>query len=233
MIQLRKSEDRGHFDHGWLNTYHTFSFAEYRDPKFTGFRDLLVINEDRVAPGKGFGTHSHQDMEIITYIVSGALQHKDSMGNGSLIRQGDIQYMSAGKGVTHSEFNPSQTESVHLLQIWILPHTKKLDPRYAQLNFSDQDKYGRLKKVVSSDGAESSIAIRQDVNIYASLLDANNELKLPLQSHRYGWLQIVRGGVIVQATVLNAGDGAALQMESEITITAREQPTELLFFDFA
>ena len=233
MIQLRKSKDRGYFDHGWLQTYHTFSFADYHDPDFMGFRALRVINEDRVQPGQGFGTHPHRDMEIITYVASGELEHKDSMGNGSVIRAGEVQYMSAGTGVTHSEFNPSKAEPVHLLQIWIHPNQRGCEPRYDQKIFSTAEKLGKVRLVVSEIGEKGSIAIRQDTRIYASVLQPGREVSHELSPDRHAWIQIVEGGLLVNSQNLSDGDGAAVSGEKVLNFAALKAPTELLLFDLA
>jgi quercetin 2,3-dioxygenase len=232
MITVRKSEDRGHFDLGWLDTYHTFSFDQYYDPAHTHFRSLRVINEDRVEPGHGFPTHSHRDMEIITYILSGALEHRDSMGNGSVIRPGDVQRMSAGTGVSHSEANPSDSEQVHLLQIWILPQIHGLPPGYEEKHFSDEKRRGRLRLIASSDGRQGSVKIHQDARLYATVLDAGQTVVQALAENRYAWLQIARGTVRLNQVELKQGDGAAVGGERELTIDAHDQ-AEILLFDLA
>lgn len=232
MIKIRKSEERGHFDFGWLNTYHTFSFDRYYDPEHTQFRSLRVINEDRVAPAKGFPTHSHRDMEIITYILSGALEHRDSMGNGSVIRPGDIQRMTAGTGVSHSEFNPSDSEPVHLLQIWILPNAPGLPPSYEEKNFPEDTRRGHLRLIASADAREGSVAIHQDAGVYAALLDSGQSVEHALKPDRYAWIQVARGAVQLNEVELEAGDGAAVSDESRLRISASE-PAELLLFDLA
>lgn len=232
MITVRKSEDRGHFDLGWLDTYHTFSFDQYYDPAHTHFRSLRVINEDRVEPGHGFPTHSHRDMEIITYILSGALEHRDSMGNGSVIRPGDVQRMSAGTGVSHSEANPSDTEQVHLLQIWILPQVHGLSPSYEEKHFSDEKRRGRLRLIASSDGQKGSVKIHQDARLYATVLDAGQTVVQALAENRYAWLQIARGTIRLNQVELKQGDGAAVGGERELTIDAHDQ-AEILLFDLA
>lgn len=230
MITIRKSEDRGHFDFGWLDTYHTFSFDQYYDAAHVHFRSLRVINEDRVQPAHGFPTHSHRDMEIITYILSGALEHRDSMGNGSVIRPGDVQRMSAGTGVSHSEFNPSDTEPVHLLQIWILPERHGLPPSYEEKNFSEQR--GRLRLIASSDGHQGSVKIHQDAQVYAAVLDAGQTLFHAVDENRSAWLQVARGTIRLNEVELKQGDGAAVRGESELRITAHDQ-AEVLLFDLA
>ncbi len=232
MITIRKSEDRGHFNLGWLDTYHTFSFDQYYDPAHMHFRSLRVINEDRVAPGQGFPTHSHRDMEIITYILSGALAHRDSMGNGSVIRPGDVQRMTAGTGVSHSEYNPSDSEAVHLLQIWILPNARDLPPGYEQKAFTDEERRGKLRLIASENGAEGSVMIHQDARVYATLLDAGQSVSHELDADRYGWIQVARGSVRLNDVELRAGDGAAASNEPMLKLSAIEA-TELLLFDLA
>jgi len=229
MITLRKSDERGHFDFGWLNTYHSFSFSEYYDPKFMGFRSLRVINEDRVWPDQGFPTHPHRDMEIITYVLNGALEHKDSMGNGSVIRPGDMQRMSAGSGVTHSEYNHSKDDLVHFLQIWITPDKRSITPSYEQKLFTPEDKKGKFRLVASPDGRDGSVTIHQDVNLYATVLAAGEETTFELQPGRYGWLQVARGKVSLNGQPLKNGDGAALSEPQTVTITATEEAEVLLF----
>ena len=230
MIVLRKAEERGHFDHGWLETYHTFSFAEYDDPAHRGFRTLRVINEDRVQPGEGFGTHPHRDMEIITYVLEGSLAHKDSMGNGSIIRPGDVQRMSAGTGVTHSEYNPSQKEPVHLLQIWILPSAKGLAPSYEQKSYPDEKKRGQFCLIASQKGREDSLTIHQDADVYAAALGAGGNITHPLRPGRHAWLQAARGSITVKGLLLQEGDGAAIRDEVLLTMEGKKQ-SEMLFFD--
>ncbi|HSC28312.1 MAG TPA: pirin family protein [Vicinamibacterales bacterium] len=233
MISIRRAAERGHFDHGWLDTYHTFSFGEYFDPEFSGFRSLRVINEDRVRPGQGFGTHGHRDMEIVSYVLEGALAHKDSMGTGSVIVPGDVQYMSAGTGVRHSEFNASEGEPVHFLQIWVVPDKSGYAPRYGQKRFEDSEKRGRLRLVASPDGADGSLAIRQDVKLYASVLDPGASVSLPLAEGRHGWVQVARGAVEVNGKRLEAGDGLAASGERELSIFSGDGGAELLAFDLA
>lgn len=216
MIQVRKSEERGHFDHGWLETYHTFSFDQYEDPKHVRFRTLRVINEDRVEPGQGFGMHSHRDMEIVTYLLAGALQHKDSLGNTSVIRQGEVQRMSAGTGVTHSEFNASEKEWVHLLQIWIFPAQKNLPPGYEQKDFGTPAPGNRLRRIASPDGTEGSLRIHQDAVIYDARLGKQGAVRHTLASGRGLWVQVFEGELTVNdTTVLKAGDGAAVEGVAE------------------
>ena len=232
MITLRQSSERGHFDHGWLNTYHSFSFDQYYDPRYMGFRTLRVINEDFVAPGRGFPTHGHRDMEIITYILEGALQHEDSMGNGSIIRPGDVQRMSAGTGVRHSEKNASKEERVHLLQIWILPDTVGLEPGYEQKAFTDAERRGKLRLIASNDGRDGSVTVHQDVSVFASILGAGESVVYDMDQARYAWIQVARGGVEVNGQRAAQGDGAIAMGESSLEIVA-EQPSEILLFDLA
>jgi redox-sensitive bicupin YhaK (pirin superfamily) len=232
MISIRQSKQRGHFDHGWLNTYHTFSFDQYYDPRYMGFRTLRVINEDFVAPGRGFPMHGHRDMEIITYILEGALKHEDSMGNGSVIRPGDVQRMTAGTGVRHSEQNASNTERVHLLQIWILPHTIDLQPGYEQKAFTEDERRGEMRLIASEDGREGSVEVHQDITLFASILAAGQEVKHSMDQTRYGWIQVARGSISVNGERAEQGDGVVVVAEPELTIRAQE-PTELLLFDLA
>lgn len=234
MMTIRKSEDRGGADFGWLKAKHTFSFGEYYDRAHMAFRTLRVINEDRVAAQQGFPTHGHRDMEIITYVISGALEHKDSMGNGSIIRPGDLQYMSAGTGVRHSEFNHSSKELVHLLQIWIIPDRANYEPAYDQKAFSIEQRTNQLKLVVSGDTnlakEQNAILVRQDLNLYASLLSANKSVEHQISEGRGAWIQLVRGELHVNGQILQAGDGAQLEKESLLKITA-QQDSEFLLFD--
>ena len=230
MIQIRKSDDRGRFNFGWLDTRHTFSFGDYYDPRFLGFSALRVINEDVVAAGKGFPTHPHKDMEIITYILSGALAHKDSIGTGSVIRPGEVQRMSAGTGIEHSEFNPSADEATRLLQIWIFPSAKNLPPSYEQTAFSKEERQGRLRLVGAHDGREGAVTIHQDVDLYASLLAQGDEVRHALKPQRLAWLQVASGAVALNGQALAQGDGAAIARESELTLTATS-PAEVLLFD--
>ncbi len=232
MITIRKSEERGHFDHGWLKTYHTFSFADYYDPNFVQYRTLRVINEDRVAPGEGFGSHFHSDMEIITYVLSGSLEHKDSMGNTSAIRPGEVQRMSAGSGVTHSEFNPSETEEVHLLQIWIFPAEKGLPPSYEQKAFDPAGKTNRLRLIASPDGDQGSVTIHQNALVYDSLLEKGKSLKHIPKSGRDAWVQVTKGEITFNGNVLKEGDGASAAKESSLEFKA-SQNAEFLLFDLA
>ena len=232
MIKIRKAEQRGHFDFGWLNTYHTFSFGDYYDPSHMGFRSLRVINEDVVQRGRGFPRHGHRDMEIFTYILQGALQHRDSMGNGSIIRPGDVQRMSAGTGVTHSESNASHDEPVHLLQIWILPNEEGITPGYEEKRFPEDEKRNKLRVIISPDAEAGSVKIHQDARVYAAVLDANHEVCHQLESGRHAWLQVAAGSVKLNALELKQGDGAAVSEESTITIAAQE-PAEILLFELA
>jgi redox-sensitive bicupin YhaK (pirin superfamily) len=230
MITIRKAEERGHFDFGWLRTYHTFSFGDYYDLKHRSFRTLRVINEDFVQPAHGFPTHGHRDMEIVTYILEGALEHRDSMGTGSIIRRGDAQRMSAGTGVRHSESNASADAPVHLLQIWIFPSEPGLKPEYEEKKFSDEEKRNKLRLIVSPDGAEGSVKIHQDAKIYASLLDEGTELVHIFEKGRAAWLQVAAGAVTLNGIDLKQGDGAAVNDESDIRLGA-PQPAEVLLFD--
>jgi redox-sensitive bicupin YhaK (pirin superfamily) len=232
MITIRQSDERGHLNHGWLDTYHTFSFDQYYDPAHMHFRSLRVINEDRVAAGRGFPTHSHRDMEIVTYILAGALEHRDSMGNGSVIRPGDVQRMSAGTGVAHSEFNPSPSESVHLLQIWIMPRARNLSPSYEQKAFSEDDRRNRLRLVASEDGRDGSVTIQQDASLYAAILGRDSAIEQTLSENRYAWLQVARGSLNVNGHNLTQGDGAAISREKSLKLLASEE-AEVLLFDLA
>lgn len=230
MITIRKSAERGHFDHGWLNTFHTFSFDQYLDRRYMGFRSLRVINEDFVAPGRGFPTHGHRDMEIITYILEGALKHQDSMGNGSVIRPGDVQRMTAGTGVQHSEQNASDTDAVHLLQIWILPAEKNLTPGYEQKTFSIEERQGQFRLVASPNGDEGSVMIHQDARVFASILGTGEDINFKMESLRYAWVQVARGSINVNGDRADQGDGCVVVGESELKIVANEA-AELLLFD--
>ena len=230
MITIRKAEERGHFDFGWLNTYHSFSFGDYYDAKHTRFRTLRVINEDFVQPGHGFPTHGHRDMEIVTYILQGALEHRDSMGTGSIIRRGDAQRMSAGTGVTHSEANPSPDEPVHLLQIWIFPSEQDMKPEYEEKKFSDDEKRNKLRLIVSPDGSDGSVKIHQDAKIYASLLDEREAVVHTLENGRSAWLQVAAGSVTLNDVALKQGDGAGVSGETSLRVAAHE-PAEVLLFD--
>jgi hypothetical protein len=232
MIQIRRAEERGHADHGWLNAYHTFSFAGYHDPAYRGFRSLRVMNEDRVQPGRGFGTHPHHDMEIVTYVLEGALEHKDSMDNGEVLRPGEFQRMSAGTGITHSEFNPSQTEPVHLYQIWLLPERKGIEPSYEQKRFDDAGMTNQLRLVASPDAAEGSLKIHQNARIYLAKLADGTQISHTLTPGRHAWLQVLRGALAVNGLELKTSDGAAVSGESQISIVGNSQ-SELMLFDLA
>ena len=232
MLEVIRSESRGGADHGWLKAKHTFSFAEYRNPERVRFGKLRVINEDRIAPGKGFGTHPHKDMEIVTYVIDGAIEHKDSMGNGTVITAGEVQRMTAGTGVQHSEFNHSQDSELHLLQIWIFPETNGLQPGYEQTRYSRDDKLNQLKLVGSRDGREGSITIHQDVDLYASILEKNNEVVLELQGDRKVFVQLVSGDIVINGEQLGAGDGAQLKGERSVSVSASTD-AEFLLFDMA
>lgn len=233
MITLRPAEQRGQADYGWLQTRYTFSFADYYDPEHVHFRSLRVINEDHVEPGHGFGTHPHRDMEIITYVLEGALAHKDSMGTGSTIRPGEVQRMSAGTGVLHSEFNHSPSEEVHLLQIWLLPERKGIEPSYEQKEFPRESKLNSLRLVASPDGEEGSVTIHQDARLFASVLEQGKSVRHGLGKGRYAWLQVARGEVALNGTTLKAGDGAAVEREAVLDITGSAPSSELLLFDLA
>ena len=229
MIRLRKSRERGHFDHGWLDTYHTFSFADYQDPAHMGFRTLRVINEDRVKAGEGFGTHGHRDMEIVTYVLDGALEHKDSMGNSSVIRPGEVQRMTAGTGVRHSEFNPLKDKDVHLLQIWILPAKEGLTPGYEQRAFNPAGRRNRLRLVASPDGESGSVKVHQDVRLYDGSLEKGASLSYKPGGGRGTWLQVTKGKVVLNGRALAAGDGVAADDEKEIRLESPEHGEFLLF----
>ena len=229
MMTIRKANERGHANHGWLDSYFTFSFADYYDPRFMGFRSLRVINDDTVSPGAGFDTHPHRDMEILTVVLDGALEHKDSMGHGRVIRPGEVQYMAAGTGILHSEFNPSATEPVHLLQIWILPDKKGLKPAYAEKSFKKAPT-GRLNLVASKSGRDGSIAINQDADLFLAKFTGGENVTHPLKPNRHAWLHVARGEVTVNGQALAAGDGAAVSQETELKLTAAK-PAEALLFD--
>jgi hypothetical protein len=230
MIEIRKADERGHANHGWLDTYHTFSFADYYDPKQMHFRVLRVINEDRIAAGAGFGTHPHNNMEIITYVVAGQVAHKDSMGTGSVINAGEFQLMSAGSGVTHSEFNPSKTEPTHLYQIWIMPDKKNVTPKYQQKALPINAASGKLHIIVSRDGANDTLQANQDIKLYFGKFKAGDKVALPLIKERYGWLQVISGALELEGVTLNASDGAALSGMSEPAVVA-STGCEVLYFD--
>jgi redox-sensitive bicupin YhaK (pirin superfamily) len=232
MMTIRPAEERGHAVHGWLDSHHTFSFADYYDAKHTDFRSLRVINEDRVQPGQGFGTHPHRDMEIISYVLEGGLQHRDSIGTGSVIRPGDVQRMSAGTGVAHSEYNTSKTEPVHFLQIWLLPSERGIKPSYEQKAFPDAEKRGRLRVVASPDGRDGSVTIHTDAVVYAGLFDKEEATELRLDRGRHAWVHVARGKVRVNGRELKAGDGAALSQEDVVRIEG-VGGGEVLVFDLA
>lgn len=232
MMTLRPALERGHANHGWLDTWHTFSFSSYQDPRHMGFRNLRVINDDVVAGGQGFGAHPHQDMEIVTYVLEGALQHKDSMGNNGLIRPGEVQRMSAGTGVRHSEFNASPDEKVHLLQIWLLPAKRGITPGYEQKAFSREARQGQLKLVASPDGADGSVTVNTDARMFAALLAKGESAEHTLAPGRHAWIHVARGNVKVNGRVLSAGDGAALSDEGSVKLEGVDQG-EVLVFDLA
>ena len=232
MINVRRSAERGHFDHGWLETYHTFSFADYIDRKHVGFRSLRVINEDRVAPGQGFGMHPHKDMEILTFVLSGELEHRDNLGNGEVIRPGEVQYMAAGTGILHSEFNPSKTQPVHLMQIWIRPDRNGVEPRYEQRPFPALSDSGALTLLAAPDGRESSIKINQDARMYAASLNEGQRIEHALAEGRGAWVQVLSGALSIDGTRLDAGDGAAITDQKKLNIDAAKQ-SEILLFDLA
>ena len=232
MINIRRSKERGGGDFGWLNTRHTFSFDTYHDPDFMGFRSLRVINEDWVAAGQGFPMHPHRDMEIITYLLEGALEHKDSLGTGSVIRPGDGQRMSAGRGIRHSEANASKTEAAHLLQIWILPAKQGIDPSYEQKSFPEEEKRGKLRLIAGPDGKNGAVTINQDANLFVTLLSPGQEVTHELAKGRYAWLQVAKGGVEVNGKQLKQGDGAAVSDERKLAIKGTEE-AEVLLFDLA
>jgi hypothetical protein len=230
MMTIRPAAERGHADHGWLDSHHTFSFADYHDPAHMGFRSLRVINEDRVQPARGFGTHSHRDMEIISYVLAGALEHRDSMGTGSVIRPGDVQRMSAGTGVAHSEFNASDREPVHFLQIWLLPTARGLAPGYEQKAFAPEQKRGRLRAVASPHGRDGALTVRADATLYAGLFDAGESDELALERGRHAWVHVARGRVRVNGRELAAGDGASLSDEPAVRVEGVDGG-EVLVFD--
>ncbi len=231
MMNIRHSKDRGHANFGWLNAKHSFSFASYYDPNHMGFSDLRVINEDRIAPSKGFGTHSHKDMEIVTYVLAGELEHKDSIGNGSIIRVGDVQRMSAGSGIAHSEFNASAVTPVHLLQIWIEPNRFGIEPSYEQKNFSDEQKRGQLKLVASNDGRNDSMTIHQDASLYVSILENDDRLTYDVAENRAVWLQIVKGKLKINDRVVETGDGVSISGANAMSIVGVGDESEFLLFD--
>lgn len=233
MITLRPSRDRGQANFGWLDSRHTFSFGNYYDPGHMGFGTLRVINEDKVTPGQGFSTHGHRDMEIISYVLAGSLAHKDNIGNGSVIRPGDVQRMSAGTGILHSEYNASDTDPVHFLQIWVLPATPGLEPSYEQTYFAPEDKQGILRLIGSQDGRDGSVTIHQDLNLYASRLAPQQAVTHRLAANRHVWLHVATGAVTVNGHDLTAGDGAAIAEEAELTLVGMSDDTEVLLFDMA
>src|SRR5690242_1060671 len=222
MMTIRKAIDRGHADHGWLDSWHTFSFADYYDPKHMGFGPLRVINDDTVAGGGGFPPHPHRDMEIISYVIEGALEHKDSMGNGSVMKPGDVQRMSAGQGVVHSEFNASETDPVHFLQIWIIPEAKG-PAGYEQKFFGDEEKRGKLRLIASRDGAEGSVRVRQDVRVFATVVDGNSSVSHTMPTKRKAWLHVVKGSAELNGTLLEAGDGVAIEGEEKLTLSSKDE----------
>jgi len=234
MIEVRRSEERGHANHGWLDTYHTFSFADYYDPKFMGFRSLRVINEDRVAPGAGFGRHGHRDMEILTYVLEGSLAHKDSMGHQQSLGPNEIQRMSAGTGVMHSEFNPSQNEPLHFFQIWIEPATRGTEPSYEQIRFDREDKKNQLKRLVGPEARNGASRINQDAQVFVAQLEKDVEIAYELGTNRAAWVHVVRGDVTLNGTSLGTGDGAAVTGEKQLMLTGKDaESSEILLFDLA
>ena len=230
MTEIRRSNERGYADHGWLKSFHSFSFANYFDPEHVEYGPLRVINEDRVAPGQGFGTHGHRDMEIISYVLSGELAHKDSMGNGSTIRPGDVQRMSAGSGVMHSEFNPSKDNPVHFLQIWIQPDQQRIEPSYEEKRFSNEEKRGRLRVIASPDRADGSVLIHQDARVYAGLFDGAEDAQLPVKSGRRLYVHVARGSITANDTKLMAGDALKLSDAAKLTLNGA-QDAEVIVFD--
>ncbi len=233
MITIRPAQERGNAIFGWLDSLHTFSFGSYYDPNHMGFVNLRVINEDKVQPGKGFGTHSHRDMEIISYVLEGELEHKDSIGNGSTIRPGDVQRMSAGTGIAHSEFNGSTKDLVHFLQIWITPEREGIEPSYEQKNFPLAEKQGKLKLVASPDGKDNTVTIHQDANLYVAVLNQGDRVSHNTDKSRSLWLQVAKGAVEVNGRALNTGDGAAVTQETALEVVATADHTEILLFDLA
>lgn len=232
MLKIRPASERGHFSFGWLETYHSFSFGEYYDPSHMGFRSLRVINDDVIMGGQGFGTHPHQNMEILTYVLKGELAHKDSMGTGSVIYPGDVQRMSAGTGVTHSEFNHSQVEAAHLLQIWIIPETQGLEPSYEQKNFAEAEKKNRFCLIASRNGEDASVVMHQDIKIYSSILEDSKSLSFKTDPQRYYWIQMVKGDLSVNGMSLQSGDGLAVEKEAQLDFKASKN-SEFLLFDLA
>lgn len=232
MIRIRKANDRGHFDHGWLNTYHTFSFGDHQDADHMRFRSLRVMNEDWVQPAMGFGTHPHRDMEIVTYVLEGALEHNDSMGNGSVLRPGEFQRMSAGSGITHSEFNPSDAEFLHLYQIWLYPQRKGIEPSYEQKAFDSRERHNRFRLVAAQDGRDGSLTIHQDADILLATLESGVEVPYELSADRHAWLQVLRGSILLNGLQLGESDGAAVSGEEQLNVVAAE-PAEVMLFDLA
>lgn len=232
MITLRKAADRGYADQGWLRTYHTFSFADYYDPQFMGFASLRVINDDYIEPRKGFPRHPHHNMEIVTYVLNGSLEHKDSLGNGTVILPGEVQRMSAGRGITHSEYNHSHTEVLHLLQIWFLPNKKNVSPSYEQKFFSDEQKSGKFCLVASEHGDAGSVSLHQDVNMYAALLDGDQQITFIIPAHRKVWVHLAQGEMVMNGYTLNAGDGAAIE-NAETLIFSQGRKAEIILISMA
>jgi redox-sensitive bicupin YhaK (pirin superfamily) len=232
MITIRRADERGHAQHGWLDSFHTFSFADYYDEAHMGFRALRVINEDRVEPAQGFGTHPHRDMEIISYVLEGGIEHKDSMGTGSVIRPGDVQRMSAGTGVRHSEYNASKSEPVHFLQIWLMPAERGITPSYEQKAFTADEKRGRLRVVASPDGRDGSVTVHSDAVLHAGLFDKGESAELPLREGRHAWVHVARGKVRVNGKELAAGDGAAVSEQASVKVEGVDGG-EVLVFDLA
>jgi quercetin 2,3-dioxygenase len=230
MIRHRKSDERGHFDHGWLQTYHTFSFSRYYDPRNMSFRSLRVMNEDWIAPGQGFGTHDHDNMEIVTYVLEGQLAHRDSLGSGDVLRPGEFQRMTAGTGISHSEFNGSQTEPVHLYQIWLLPERAGLEPSYEQKAFPQDERHNRLRLAASPDGRDGSLTIRQDARIYLGSIDEGRELTHALAGGRHAWLQVLKGNVDLNGLAMSAGDGAAISDDLSLAVRSKSS-SEVMLFD--
>jgi quercetin 2,3-dioxygenase len=233
MITLRPADERGHANHGWLDTWHSFSFADYQDARHMGFRSLRVINDDRLAGGGGFGAHPHRDMEIITYMVEGKLEHQDNMGHGAVLKRGDVQHMTAGRGVVHSEFNHSQDDALRLLQIWIIPEKRGLVPDYQDRHFDEQTKVGRLRIIASPDGRDDSLIINQDVDLYDAELGNGIEVKQTLRPGRHAWVQVINGEVSVNGKLLRAGDGAAISDETELVLVGKSEKAHFLLFDLA
>lgn len=232
MIRIRKGNERGHFNHGWLNTFHTFSFGDYHDPQHMGFRSLRVMNEDFIEAGQGFGMHGHRDMEIITYVLEGSLEHRDSLGHGSVLRAGDFQRMTAGSGIRHSEFNPSIESPLHLYQIWLLPEARGLTPGYEERRMNETGSHDGFRLVASRDGRDSSLVVHQDVSIYLADLKPEQSLVHPLSEDRHAWLQVLRGEIDLSGQTMYAGDGAAISLESDVRVTGVSN-TEIMFFDMA